>query len=193
MKIRHACVIMHNLTINAYVFVGVMDRRWMYGPRPSIEYLNGVNEFIKVAKEQANKEMDAYDSFLIYCPCKYCKNEKKFRSDEIVFQHLILRGFVENYTCWNKHREEGFNEGGVEDGFPTEEYDVDHILGLSEDELMYHVENVDEMIHNVERHDNAYNDGELARYKKLIEDSKKPFYPGCDVRHTRLNIIIKLL
>lgn len=66
----------------------------MYGTRPSIEYLNGVNEFINVAKQQANKEeMDAYGSVFVYCPCKDCKNEKKFRSYDIVFQHLILRGF----------------------------------------------------------------------------------------------------
>lgn len=91
----------------------------MYGTRPSVEYLNGVNGFINVAKQQANKEeIDAYGSSFIYCPCKDCKNEKKFRSHDIVFQHLILRGFKENYTCWNKHGEEGFNEGEeVEDTF----------------------------------------------------------------------------
>jgi hypothetical protein len=34
------------------------------------------------------------------------------------------------------------------------------------------------MVRNVERHgdDDQYNNGELAKYKKIIEDSKKPFY-----------------
>jgi hypothetical protein len=43
------------------------------------------------------------------------------------------------------------------------------------------VHNIDEIIHNVERHDNddQYNNGELTKYKKMIEDSKKPFYHGC--------------
>ena len=67
-----------------------MDRRWMHGTRPSVEYLNGVNGFINVAKQQASKEdIDAYGSSFIYCPCKDCKNEKKFRSHDIVFQYLI--------------------------------------------------------------------------------------------------------
>jgi hypothetical protein len=32
-----------------------------------------------------------------------------------------------------------------------------------------------------ERHgdDDQYSNGELAKYKKMIEDTKKPFYHGC--------------
>jgi hypothetical protein len=26
------------------------------------------------------------------------------------FHHLVTRGFTKNYTRWNKHGEEGFNE-----------------------------------------------------------------------------------
>ena len=45
----------------------VMDQRWMYGTRPSVEYLNGVNGFINVAKQQANnEEIDAYGLSFIY-------------------------------------------------------------------------------------------------------------------------------
>jgi hypothetical protein len=29
---------------------------------------------------------------------------------EIIFHHLVTRGFTKNYTCWNKHGEEGLNE-----------------------------------------------------------------------------------
>lgn len=102
-----------------------------------------------------------------------------------------------NYTCWNKHGEDGSNEEEVEDtnehNMSTSEQDVADILGLSADEVMYRVENLEEMVHDVERHDNAYSDGELARYKKLIEDSKKLIYPNCDIRHTRLNTILRFL
>jgi len=165
----------------------------MYGTRLCNEYLNGVNQFLCEAKQDKDNKGTPF----IYCPCKDCKNEKKLISEEIVREHLIVRGFKENYTCWNKHGEVGTNEGEVEDHIDDQEHDpnidLTDILGLSDNEVMDRVENLDEMVRNVERHDEEYSDGELARYKRLIEDSRKPLYPGCDVRHTRLNIIIRLL
>jgi hypothetical protein len=51
------------------------------------------------------------------------------------------------------------------------------------------------MVHNVERHcdDNKYSNDELTKYKKMIEDSKKPFYHGCATQYTRLFAMVKLL
>jgi hypothetical protein len=68
------------------------------------------------------------------------------------------------------------------------------ILGFTNDDIEFQVHNIEEMIHNVERHDddNQYNNGELAKYKKMIEDSKKPFYHGCVAQYTRLFAIVKL-
>jgi hypothetical protein len=37
-------------------------------------------------------------------------NQKKFAQREIIFHHLVTRGFTKNYTCWNKHGKEGLNE-----------------------------------------------------------------------------------
>jgi hypothetical protein len=50
------------------------------------------------------------------------------------------------------------------------------------------------MVHNVERHgdDDQYCNGELAKYKKMIEDSKKTFYHGCVPQYTRLFVMVKL-
>jgi hypothetical protein len=49
------------------------------------------------------------------------------------------------------------------------------------------------MVCNVERHtDDEYINGELAKYKKMIEDSKKSFYHGCAVWYTRLFAMVKL-
>jgi hypothetical protein len=47
----------------------------------------------------------------MYCPCFDCNNQKKFAQCENIFTHLIMRGFKKKYTCWNKHGEEGLNEG----------------------------------------------------------------------------------
>jgi hypothetical protein len=56
------------------------------------------------------------------------------------------------------------------------------------------VHSIEEMVRNVERHgnDDQYSNGELAKYKKMIEDSKKPFYHGCAAQYTRLFVMVKL-
>jgi hypothetical protein len=56
------------------------------------------------------------------------------------------------------------------------------------------VHNIEEMVRNVERHgdDDQYSNGELAKFKKMIEDSKKPLYHGCVAQYTRLFVMVKL-
>jgi hypothetical protein len=56
------------------------------------------------------------------------------------------------------------------------------------------VHNTEEMVHNIERHvdDDQYSNDKLAKYKKMIEDSKKPFYHGCATQYMRLFAIVKL-
>jgi hypothetical protein len=55
------------------------------------------------------------------------------------------------------------------------------ILGFTDDDIGFQVHNIEEMIRNVERHgdDDQYSNYELAKYKKMIKDSKKPLYHGC--------------
>jgi hypothetical protein len=56
------------------------------------------------------------------------------------------------------------------------------------------VHNIEEMVRNIERHgdDDQYSNDKLAKYKKMIEDSKKPLYHGCTVQYTRLFMMVKL-
>jgi hypothetical protein len=56
------------------------------------------------------------------------------------------------------------------------------------------VDNIEKMVRNVERHadDDQYSNGKLAKYKKMIKDSNKPFYDGCVVQYTRLFAMVKL-
>jgi hypothetical protein len=56
------------------------------------------------------------------------------------------------------------------------------------------VHNIEEMVCNVKRHgdDDQYSNGELAKYKKMIEDSKKPLYHGRAAQYTRLFVMVKL-
>jgi hypothetical protein len=56
------------------------------------------------------------------------------------------------------------------------------------------VHNIEEMVCNVERHDDddQHNNDELAKYKKMIEDFKKPFCHGCAAQYMRLFMMVKL-
>jgi hypothetical protein len=68
------------------------------------------------------------------------------------------------------------------------------ILGFTDDDIEFHVHNINEMVSNIKRHggDDQYSNGELTKYKKMIEDSKKPLYHGCAVQYTRLFVTVKL-
>jgi hypothetical protein len=68
------------------------------------------------------------------------------------------------------------------------------ILGFTDDDIKFQVHSIEEIIHNVKRHgdDDQYSNGKLAKYKKMIEDSKKPFYHGCVAQYMRLFVMVKL-
>ena len=72
------------------------------------QYLRGLKSFIEIARAH----MEARSKITIYCPYPDCGNDKKYSDFEVVYVHLIVHGFVPNYTCWNKHREEGPNKRG---------------------------------------------------------------------------------
>jgi hypothetical protein len=67
------------------------------------------------------------------------------------------------------------------------------ILGLTDDDIEFQVHNIEDMVRNIEKHgdNDQYSNGELAKYKKMIEDSKKSFYHGCAAQYMRLFVILK--
>jgi hypothetical protein len=81
---------------------------WMYRqPQEDWEnFLSGVNDFLN----QAETDMRNRGVQVMLCPYIDCLNQKKFAQWEIIFHHLVTRGFTKNYTCWNKHGEEDLNE-----------------------------------------------------------------------------------
>jgi hypothetical protein len=173
----------------------------MYGMRLCNEYINGLDAFIDFAKK------DMLDNVRgdLCCPCKHCKNEKKYHIDDVLRSHFIKNGFMEDYRCWNKQEEEGLNEAEMRDSYLEREVPTgvkeDHdnvneadILGFTDDDIKFQVYNIEEMVRNVERHDDndQYSNGELTKYKKMIEDSRKPFYHGCATQYTRLFAMVKL-
>jgi hypothetical protein len=94
---------------------------------------------------------------------------------------------MENYQCWKGLNEAEMRDSNVEREIPigVEEVHGDvneaNILGLTDDDIKFQVHNIEEMVRNVERHgnDDHYSNVKLATYKKMIKNSKKPFYRGC--------------
>jgi hypothetical protein len=174
----------------------------MYGSRLCNEYIKWVDAFINFMKKDMLENIRGN----ICCPCKHCKNEKGYRTDDVLRSYLINYGFMEDYRCCNKLGEEGLSEVEMRDSYlerevPTgveEDHDDDmnepDILGFTDDNIEFQVHNIEVMVCNVERHDDddQYNNGEVAKYKKMIQDSKKPLYHGCAAHYMRLFPMVKL-
>jgi hypothetical protein len=160
----------------------------MYGLCICNEYVKGVDAFIDFTKKNMLDNIRGN----LCCPCKHCKNEKRYRAYDVLMSHLIKHGFMEDYRCWNKHGEDGLNEADMRDSYLEREIptgvEEDHddvneanILGFTDNDIEFQVSNIEEMALNIERHDDddQYSNGKLAKYKKIIEVSKKLFYHGC--------------
>jgi len=80
----------------------VLDRAWMYGGRTSPEFSQGVVEFL----DRASQHMLESNEPKMFCPCVICKNEVLWPRRQTIEEHIILRGFMESYTCWSKHGEQ---------------------------------------------------------------------------------------
>jgi hypothetical protein len=131
----------------------------MYGPRLCNEYIKGVDAFIDFAKK------DMLDNVRgnLCCPCKHCKNEKRYCADDVLRSHLIKHAFMDDYQCQNKYGEEGLNEAEMRDlhlerevptGVQEDHGDVNeaNILWFSDDDIEFQVHNIEETVHNIERH-----------------------------------------
>ena len=77
---------------------------WMYGSlRFKACFHKEVDKFIDAAKKHAATLIENKDS-IIY-PYKNCKNLMAWTDVSIIREHLIVRGFVEDYTVWIHHGE----------------------------------------------------------------------------------------
>jgi hypothetical protein len=76
----------------------------------------------------------------------------------------VKHGFMEDYQYWNKHWEKRLNEAEMRDWYLEREVhtsvEEDHdnvnkaiILGFTDDDIEFQVHIIEEMVRNVERHD----------------------------------------
>ena len=76
----------------------------MYGSlRFKAGFREEVDKFIEAAKKHTTILTENKDT--IICPCKDCKNHMVWTDVTIIRSHLIMRGFIEDYTVWIHHGE----------------------------------------------------------------------------------------
>jgi hypothetical protein len=64
----------------------------MYVPHLCNEYIKRVDAFIDFTKKYMFNIR-----WNICCPCKHCKNEKRYCTNDVLRSHLIEHGFMEDY------------------------------------------------------------------------------------------------
>ena len=146
-----------------------MDHSWINALRTSVEYQNGVRDFIEFAKQNAN---DVSGKF--YCPCVKCLNERRL-SPEAIRTHLICEGFCKTYTVWVWHGEKipsGSQHGEVV--FDDNDTDMD--------------DRIEDIIRDVG--EEAFHHSHA--YGNMCSDAKTPLYPGCK-KYQLLNAVLKLV
>jgi hypothetical protein len=71
----------------------------MYGAlRYKPGFCEEVDKFIEATENHAKTLKQKKVS--IICPCRDCKNHLAFKDVTIIRSHLIMRGFLKDYTTW---------------------------------------------------------------------------------------------
>lgn len=160
--------------------------------RLSPEYRAGVNDFIKVATQDARRRKLKK----IFCPCEICVNHCRKTESEVRYD-LFRYGIDQSYTCWTKHGENlhAPHASSCTVNFEThtstehefEEGPLGDIPDSTIDDAPDYVAEATKMV------DAILEDfpGDRRKFEKLIEDAKKPLFPG-DSKLTKLSAIIKL-
>ncbi|XP_059316727.1 uncharacterized protein LOC132067483 isoform X3 [Lycium ferocissimum] len=156
------------------------DKSWMNCLRWTEEYSRGVNNFLDKAFERASQGDE------ILCPCKKCVN-RYWHYRNVVEEHLVVEGFVDNYTKWVFHGE----------GFYSR--NAPHPINDDEDSNLR--DNIDGLLHDTFRnvegesaHEEVGREGlseDAKKFFKLLEEGKQELYPGCET-FTKLSFTIRL-
>ncbi|XP_071686960.1 uncharacterized protein [Rutidosis leptorrhynchoides] len=162
---------------------------WMYEiPRHTSEYLAELNNFMEVAEaDRVNKGNEK-----ISCPCKNCQNFDSYIDSSVITQHLIVDGFVEDYTCWSWHGE-FLSDNPIDDKCNTDhnatnDNDVDINFDSDMDD---YIDNLDDMLHDVDV-DGNIDENNYDKFQQMFVDSEKPLYTGC-TKFSKLSAVLRLL
>ncbi|XP_076941287.1 cysteine-rich receptor-like protein kinase 10 [Bidens hawaiensis] len=111
---------------------------------------------------------------------------KIFESINDIEHHLIINGFMPNYTCWYKHGESRID--GATTSVNLNDDECENNLNddnLNEDNL--HDKNLDDMFKDLE---NDIGDNDNVKLQHLFEGSEKPLFNGSE--NSILEAVLKL-
>src|SRR6266540_4943565 len=169
-----------------------MDDRafWMYKViRVEPLYLDKVEVFLEATQKDAwNKQLAK-----INCPCRDCKNLMLFPLAQLstVQEHLLHRGFTEDYTCWTKHGENNNNnitddQMDGDDRRAVEDDSSDDYYGCNLDEILLHAA---PLVQEQARGGLDNLDGLKSASEDLLYDKTM----GCHDKFTLLHSVLELL
>ncbi|GKA64668.1 reverse transcriptase domain-containing protein [Tanacetum coccineum] len=140
-----------------------MDRStWMYQiERATIEYLEHLSIFLKAAEDDRVKKGKSK----IHCPCKKCLNWTCYADLKTIKSHLIEKGFMQRYSCWDFH-----GEVKTKSNASVSNCNAEYNNDLNRD-------NLNEMSHNLEGNVAEENHDQS---QQLFVDSETPLYEGCE-------------
>ena len=168
----------------------------MYSDRRSNEFMQGVREFVEVAKA------NAHNGFMC-CPCCVCRNERDFPDSRDIHIHLYTSGFMPGYKCWTKHGEIGVmmeddEEEDNNDDYPMfpEQCETENVE--NEEQQEEEVEAPDEPIDDLGRviadaKRDCESEKERLKFGQMLEDHKKLLYPTCKNEQKKLDTTLELL
>ncbi|XP_009776215.2 uncharacterized protein [Nicotiana sylvestris] len=165
-----------------------MDKSWIGMPRNTPQYFLGVNQFL----DFAFNNVAIGDK--IKCPCPKC-GCRKWKTRNIVFDHLIEKSFPQNYVTWVMHGEMNVlhnyeNVEVTQDALPIEnpvELLINEAFGGIRHEDVdvgpSQVVGEEEMIHDMPTSNNK-------DFFELLRDGRQELYEGS--KYSKLEFLLKL-
>ncbi|XP_074278314.1 uncharacterized protein LOC141601906 [Silene latifolia] len=183
-----------------------MDRSWMYGNRSSMDFRKGVEDFCRSAFNYAKRMGD--DEF--FCPCVDCSNVETVPSIKVLREHVVCRGFRQDYHIWIWHGEEGVyrEDSSINDQMTEQHEEIEHHVDIehhlkeepnpnidvSDEDTRVTIddENVDDDDDRLNEMLNGLEDEMSNRpdvFESLMQASETPLYPGC-IKYTKLYAVL---
>jgi hypothetical protein len=103
----------------------------MYESGDVLAHFKGVSIFLETAAQHTTREKEE----AIYCPCKVCNNNVMYLyiDHEIIHEHLVHSGFMDNYFIWSKHSETQPRTKSITDERKEENMNANHVYSHHDD------------------------------------------------------------
>lgn len=157
-------------------------KKLLLSPRPSDEYLAGIEGFLEFAYREKNPNDK------IRCLCKKCVNKWLLRRDE-VYDHLVYNGMLLGYNPWGCHGETAsFISANSE--IKSQNRIDNNMQQLVQDAFGNTGSSPPVNDYDAPTSSNSGPDSETKVFYDLLRDAHEPLWEGCEL--TRLSFLVVL-